>query len=171
MNSAESTSELKLRNEHAINLSEFMKCSNHLCDANENILSDICKYEEPTPELERVKQEIEKIISQKENVNKENEVLKIYKQTFSQVNGQNTAFAGEIQKHEALQQQNQNDFTIPEIDIDRSSPDGQEIDCEFQSLSTTKNPEVLILEEKITLLEKELIGMATDKKELLEKNE
>ena len=57
-------------------LSMSINDSSMFSDANQNVLSG-AKKEEPAPELEGVKQEIVKILSQKENVNKENEVLKI----------------------------------------------------------------------------------------------
>ena len=159
-----------------------MEYSNPLCDENENIFSDILKYGEPAPELERVKQGIQNIISQKENVNRENGVLKIHQLTISQLNGQNAALKERLQKIEAVHQQNQNVFpTIPKIfvgtssydihNIDRSSPDGQETDFEYKSLSSQKNCEILSLEEKITTLKSELSCMANEKKELLEKHE
>ena len=176
-----------------------MNDSRNFSDANQNILSDIFKpflngitsiedttrsatNEEPNPELDRVKQEIVKILSQKENVHKENEAL-----AFSQLKEENKRLKEKIETLEAIHNLDQNDdASISEIltenftkiipDIDRSSPDGQEIGSEYPSLSTESNgltngdEEVVKLKEKIKLLETEKSNMVTESK-LLEKNE
>ena len=169
--------------------------SSNFSDANQNILSDIyepflngitsieditssAKKEEPSPELDRVKQEIVKILSQKENVDKENEAL-----AFSQLKEENKRLREKIETFEVIHHLDQNDVaSISETptengsknitDIDRSSPDGQ--DSEYPSLSTESNgltnEEAVKLKEKITLLETEISNMVTERM-LLEKNE
>ena len=165
------------------NVSMSINDSSMFSDANQNILSS-AKKEEPTPELKGVKQEIVKILSQKENVNKENEVLKIHQLAFSQLNEENRRLKERIQTLEAKHDSDQNVVFISEIltenstkninDIDRSSPDGQEIDNTYPSLSTERsgltNEEVVKLKEKIKLLETEKSNSVKESM-LLEKNE
>jgi len=169
-------------------ISDIQQCS----DGNSNILPDIflpCSTnsipfseKEIIPELDQIKQEIEKIISQKENVNKENEVLKIYQNAFAELKGQNNALIEKVQQLEALDTSRAASKSVSEIviendfqsinDIQRSSPDGQELDDECQStkLNDTKQDEILHFQKKIVTLltEKEVLFM--ENKDLLEKN-
>ena len=169
-------------------ISDIQQCS----DGNSNILPDIflqCSTntipfseKEIIPELDQIKQEIEKIISQKENVNKENEVLKIYQDAFAELKGQNNALIEKVQQLEALDTSRAASKSVPEIvienyyqsinDIQRSSPDGQELDDECQStkLNDTKQDEILHFQEKIVTLLTEKDVLFMENKDLLEKN-
>ena len=181
-NFIESTAEVNSNYDPTKRVSMVVNDSSNFSDANQNILSDIfkpflngitsienntrsAKKEEPTPELDRVKQEIVKILSQKENVDKENEAL-----AFSQLKEENKRLREKIETFEVIHHLDQNDVaSISETptengsknitDIDRSSPDGHEIDSEYPSLSTENNgltnEEVVKLKEKIKLLETE----------------
>ena len=201
INFNKSTAEVNLQADPIV--LESITDSVQFSDANQNILSDIFmpfwneinaeedstrgfRKEEQKIELERVKQEIVKIISQKENFNKENEVLKIYQLAFSQLNEQNTNLKERIQTLEASNHTDQNDgSSISEllienavnsiIDIDRSSPDGQEKDNKHLSLPSQsielKNGEIFHLEERIKILETEKSSLETERKELLEKHQ
>ena len=201
---AESTSELNIPLDPSEHAFKSITDSIQFSDANQNILSEILKpfwneidaatkdttndlfnREESKLGLEKVKHEIIKIISQKENFCKENEVLKDYQIAFSQLNGQNIALKERIQELENSIHTDQNEGSlIPEnlignenvinsiSDIDRSSPDGQEIDNECLSLPCQnielKNGDNIYLEEKIKSLETDKSSLETDRKELLE---
>ena len=193
-NFIESTAEVNSNYDPTKRVSMVVNDSSNFSDANQNIVSDIfkpflngitsievsAKKEEPTPELDRVKQEIVKILSQKDNVDKENEAL-----AFSQLKEENKRLRDKIETFEVIHHLDQNDVaSISETptengsknitDIDRSSPDGQEIDSEYPSLSTENNgltnEEVVKLKEKIKLLETEKSNIVTERM-LLDKNE
>ena len=169
INTVECTSKQKLTNKHAMN-KESMKHLNHLSDANKIIIYDILKCEKPTPELEIVKQEIQKILLQKK---------KCEQRKWRTENIPANFFS--IKQLETLHQQHQNDFlNIPEVFVEnslddtidsRSSPDGQNIECPYNYLSKPKNGEILSLEDKISSLKREIFEMDTAKKEFLEKEE
>jgi len=173
--------------------------SPHGSDVNENILhdnflpcitntlasSEAVSEKAIVPELDKIKQEIEKIISQKENINKENEVLKIYQDAFAELNGQNKILVEKVQKLEALNTTLRAESkSFPDLiiendyqsiyDIQRSSPDGQEVDDEYQAISTTINDteqkEIGCFQKKIEMLQVERDVLVREKDDILEKN-
>merc|ERR1712013_343355 len=172
--------------------------SPHGSDVNENILhdnflpcitntlasSEAVSEKAIVPELDKIKQEIEKIISQKENINKENEVLKIYQDAFAELNGQNKILVEKVQKLEALNTTLRAESkSFPDLiienhyqsinDIQRSSPDGQELD-DCQSISATINDteqkEIVCFQKKIEMLQVERDVLVREKDDILEKN-
>ena len=171
----------------------------HGSDVNENILhndflpcitntlasSETISKKGRVPELDKIKQEIEKIISQKENINKENEVLKIYQDAFAELDGQNKVLVEKVQQLEALNTTlRAKSKSFPDLiiendyqsirDIQRSSPDGQELDDEYHSLSATindtKQKENRCFQKKIEMLQVERDALVREKDDMLEKN-
>merc|ERR1712013_395215 len=166
--------------------------SPHGSDVNENILCDnfLPCLKNTLASSEAVSEkgivpEIEKIISQKENINKENEVLKIYQDAFAELNGQNKILVEKVQKLEALittlraESKSFPDLIIENDyqsinDIQRSSPDGQELDDEYHSISATINDteqkEIGGFQKKIEMLQVERDVLVREKDDILEKN-
>jgi len=200
---AKSTCELNVQENTSENLFNSITDSIQFSDANQNILSDILKpywnelntvenkstedqqdKEEPKLQLEKVKDEIVKIISQKDQ---ENENLKDYQLAFSQLNEQNITLKERIHELEtSIDKDNNYNSLNPELLIEnekatfnisvigRSSPDGQEINdekCTPQHRSLDiKNNDVIYWEEKIKILEIEKASLETDRIGLLEKH-
>ena len=165
---------------------ENIPCDNFLpCITNTLASSEAVSKKGIVPELDKIKQEIEKIISQKENINKENEVLKIYQDAFAELNGQNKVLVEKVQKLEALNTTLRAESkSFPDLiienddqsiyDIQRSSPDGQELDDDYQSISATMNDteqkEIVCFQKKIEMLQVERDGLVREKDDILEKN-
>ena len=171
---------------HGSDVNENILCDNFLpCLKNTLASSEAVSEKGIVPELDKIKQEIEKIISQKENINKENEVLKIYQDAFAELNGQNKILVEKVQKLEALittlraESKSFPDLIIENDyqsinDIQRSSPDGQELDDEYHSISATINDteqkEIGGFQKKIEMLQVERDVLVREKDDILEKN-
>ena len=154
-------------------------------------LSEPCKTLED--ELDHVKFEIVKMISDKEHASKENETLKKYQNQISELQKQNEQLKqtfNELEcstKTDPHHQQRMNEkVSIPDILVDnnsfvelitstdRSSPDGREIDDDCltqpcQRLRWNKS-EIAGLEEKIEKLEETKFVIEFEKNKLLENN-
>merc|ERR1712013_226381 len=170
---------------HGSDVNENILCDNFLpCLKNTLASSEAVSEKGIVPELDKIKQEIEKIISQKENINKENEVLKIYQDAFAELNGQNKILVEKVQKLEALNTTLRAESkSFPDLiienhyqsinDIQRSSPDGQELD-DCQSISATINDteqkEIVCFQKKIEMLQVERDVLVREKDDILEKN-
>ena len=116
-------------------------------------------------ELDQVKFQIVKIVSDKNDYNKENAVLKTYQNAFAALTEQNELLKRKVEQFsvmEATQDSRQERIDPPTLIssnqgrqmpvIDRSSPDGQEKDPDLQS----KPPEDVNLVEEILKLKAQL---------------
>ena len=126
-------------------------------------------------ELDQVKFQIVKIVSDKNDFSKENAVLKTYQNAFATLTEQNEILKKRLEGFTRMEISNETPTIIP--DIDRSSPDGQEKDShpivKCRNNSEYEDVLVQLKENMIKLVEEKSLmqdNFKEEKKEILEKN-
>ena len=104
-------------------------------------------------ELDGVKSEIVKIITEKDGFFKENGMLKDYKKAYEDIKSENLQLKKDIQKmiddNKSFKSPNASQDNIVVELLDRSSPDGQEIGTDLQNASHLENWKSIISENGV----------------------
>ena len=155
------------------NFSERNLAENGNSSINVLQLEQHCKNLED--ELDQVKFQIVKIVSDKNDFSKENAVLKTYQNAFATLTEQNEILKKRLERFTRMEISNETPTIIP--DIDRSSPDGQEKDSDpiVKCRNNSEYEDVLVQlkENMIKLVEEKSLmqdNFKEEKKEILEKN-
>ena len=104
-------------------------------------------------ELDGVKSEIVKIITEKDGFFKENGMLKDYKKAYEDIKSENLQLKKDIEKmiddNKSFKSPNASQDNIVVELLDRSSPDGQEIGTDLQNASHLENWKSIISENGV----------------------